>query len=71
MPLEEPYRLQKDVIEVADLHDRANDRAYWLSRPAAERFAYLEYLRQMNYEGYDPATSRLQRVFEVLPLKGR
>ena len=62
------YRLDKTAITVTSLGEERRDRAYWLSRPAAERFRAVEYLRQMNY-GYDPATARLQRVLEIVELR--
>ena len=46
----------------------AADRAYWHSRTPEERLLALELMRQSAY-GYDPATSRLQRVFEIAQLK--
>jgi len=46
----------------------AADRAYWHSRTPAERLIAVELMRQSVY-GYDPATARLQRVFEVAQLK--
>ncbi len=57
-------RLDKTTLTVASLHDEPDDAAFWLSKSPTERFQMTEYLRQMNY-GYDPATARLQRVFEV------
>lgn len=42
-----------------------DDRAYWWSRTPQERMAALEKLRQMNYD-YDPASDRVQRVFEIV-----
>jgi hypothetical protein len=66
----ENYRLHRGTIEISDLHARKSDREYWLSRPPVERFAHLEFLRQLNY-GYDPATARLQRILEIVPLKPR
>ena len=62
------YRLDKTAITVTSLGEERRDRAYWLSRPPAERFRAIEYLRQMNY-GYDPATARLQRILEVVELR--
>lgn len=41
----------------------ANDRAYWLSRPASERWQAIELMRQLTH-GRDYPTERLQRVFE-------
>ena len=57
-------------MESRKLTDRVSDRQYWLSKTPAERFEALELLRQIAY-GYDPATERLQRVFEVTDLEGR
>lgn len=45
--------------------DEAEQRRYSLSKTPVERMAALEMLRQMNY-GYDPATARLPRSFEIL-----
>ena len=41
--------------------------AYWHSRTPQERVWALELMRQKAY-GYDPATTRLQRVLEVVDL---
>lgn len=57
-------------IETVGLSARSNDRQYWMSKTPEERFEALELLRQIAY-GYDPATARLQRVFEVAKLQRR
>ncbi len=44
--------------------DRDDDQ-YWWAQSAEIRLRHVEQLRQMNYEYH--ATSRLQRVFEVVP----
>ncbi len=44
---------------------RRQDIAYWHSRTPEERLEALESLRQTVY-GYDPAVTRLQRIFEVI-----
>jgi hypothetical protein len=62
------YGLDRSVVETAKLTDKPNDRQYWLSKTPDERFEALEILRQIAY-GYDPATERLQRVFEIIPLR--
>lgn len=49
--LDDPATLRNDEI------------AYWLARSPADRLAYVEQLRQINY-GYDPSTARLQRILE-------
>jgi hypothetical protein len=70
MNLPDKYRLDRSVLETAKLTSRSNDRQYWLSKTPDERFEALEVLRQIAY-GYDPATERLQRVFEVVKLDRR
>ena len=69
MDLDE-YRIDRSAMEVTTVTARHSDRQYWMSRTPAERFEALELLRQLAY-GYDPATARLQRVFEVTELKIR
>lgn len=59
------FRVDRSVIQVAKVSDRHSDRAYWLSKTIQERLEALEFLRQLAY-GYDPATTRLQRVLEVV-----
>jgi hypothetical protein len=63
-------RLDKTAFEVFSSFEEAEaaDRAYWHSRTPAERLIAVELMRQSAY-GYDPATARLQRVFEVTQLK--
>jgi hypothetical protein len=42
----------------------ADNRAYWLSRPAWERWQAIELMRQLTH-GTNYPTERLQRVFEI------
>ena len=63
-------RLDRTAFSVVSLHDESGDKAYWLSKTPAERMQAMEYMRQIAY-GYDPATERLQRVFEVAQLEVR
>jgi hypothetical protein len=70
MNLPDKYKLDRGVLETAELTSKSNDRQYWLSKTPDERFEALEILRQIAY-GYDPATERLQRVFEVVKLDRR
>lgn len=60
----------RERIEVETMIEEAKsgDRTYWHSRTPQERLRALELMRQKAY-GYDPATARLQRVFEVVQLK--
>ena len=56
--------MDKTVFSIASLHDESDEKAYWLSRSPQERLEAIEILRQIAY-GYDPATSRLSRFFEI------
>jgi hypothetical protein len=57
-------RVDRTEFRVDSLSDESDEKAYWKSKSPLERLAALELLRQVIY-GYDPATARLQRVFEV------
>ena len=58
------FKMNKTVFSVVPLSDADDEKEYWLSKSPHERLQALEYLRQMLY-GYDAATARLQRVFEI------
>ena len=60
-------RLDRSVLEAGSLDDEDTDRAYWQTKPPHDCMEVLELLRQIVY-GYDPATTRLQRVLEVAEL---
>lgn len=64
------YPLDKRAFSVGRLEDGPDERAYWFSKTPEERLRAAEFLRQSLY-GYDPATVRLQRVFEVVEFKPR
>jgi len=59
-------RLDRTAFSVVSI-DEAQEasRAYWRDKTPYERLEALEITRQMLY-GYDPATLRLQRVFELV-----
>jgi hypothetical protein len=58
-------KFNRATFSIVNLHDEdAEDKAYWLSKSPSDRLVALEYLRQVMY-GYDPNTTRLQRVFEI------
>jgi hypothetical protein len=61
-------RLDRAAFEIVSLDEEGDDRNYWRSRTPDERMEALELMRQIIY-GYDPATTRLQRVFEVAELE--
>jgi hypothetical protein len=57
-------RLDRTVLVVSSLFEDSDEKGYWLSKTPYERLEALEQMRQIVY-GYNPATTRLQRVFEV------
>ncbi len=61
-------RLDRTAFEITSLDDDSNERDYWRSRTPQDRMAALELTRQIIY-GYDPATTRLQRILEVAELE--
>jgi hypothetical protein len=68
MNVVDQVRLDRSAFEVASLDDEDPDKAYWQSKSPEERMEALELLRQIIY-GYDPATTRLQRVLEAVELE--
>jgi hypothetical protein len=59
-------RLDRSAFEIGSLDDDAN--AYWRDKSPRERMEALELMRQIIY-GYDPATTRLQRILEIAELE--
>jgi len=57
--------LDKTVFSIVSLEEADDDEVkFWLSKTPYERLDALETLRQIFY-GYDPNTTRLQRLFEI------
>jgi hypothetical protein len=57
--------LDRSAFSVISLEEADNDEMeFWRSKTPYERLDALETLRQIFY-GYDPATTRLQRVLEI------
>ena len=69
MSLLDEYRLDRTKLSVGSLDEPGDEKEFWLSKTPAERLRALEYLRQVAY-GYDPATTRLQRVLEIAQREG-
>ena len=57
-------RLDRSAFEIGSLDEDSNEPEFWRVKTPSERMEALELMRQMIY-GYDPATTRLQRVLEV------
>ena len=59
-------KFNRGTFSIVTLDDEdIEDKTYWHSKSPKERLVALEYLRQVMY-GYDPNTTRLQRVFEIV-----
>ncbi|MBI5652981.1 MAG: hypothetical protein HZC40_21415 [Chloroflexi bacterium] len=67
MNLLDSLRMDKTAFSVASLDDKADEKAYWLSKTPYERLEAIEIMRQIIY-GYNPSSTRLQRFFTVTPL---
>ena len=65
MKKDHALKLDRNAFSVVSLEEQEEDeKKYWRSKTPHERLAAVELTRQILY-GYDPATARLQRVFEV------
>ncbi|MEJ2647502.1 MAG: hypothetical protein P8016_03715 [Sedimentisphaerales bacterium] len=61
-------KLDRTAFSVGSVFDESDEKAYWLSKTPEERLEAVELMRQIIY-GYDPSTTRLQRVFEIAQRK--
>ena len=60
------FKVDRSIFSTGKAQEQDDDmKAYWRSKTSEERLAALEITRQMVY-GYDPTTTRLQRVLEVI-----
>jgi hypothetical protein len=57
-------KIDKKAFFTSSLLEPSDEKAYWLSKTPYERLQAVELMRQIVY-GYDPSTSRLQRVLEI------
>jgi hypothetical protein len=57
-------KIDKKAFSVGSVLEPSDEKSYWLSKTPAERLAAAELMRQIVY-GYDPSTTRLQRVLEI------
>src|SRR5712692_4239637 len=67
VPMDE-LRLDRSQFSIAHLDEPDDAKAYWLARSPQERVQGIELCRQLLY-GYDPATTRLQRILEITELE--
>lgn len=62
------FWIDRKVFSVVLMSEIEKDLTYWFSKKPEERIEAVEFLRQLIF-GYDPATERLQRVFETAEFK--
>ena len=59
-------KMDRSALSVVSLHEQDDEeKRYWRGKSPHERLQAVEETRQMIY-GYDPASTRLQRVLEVV-----
>lgn len=68
MPPREFPPLDRGAFSVARLLEQSDERAYWLAKSPEARLEALELSRQAVY-GYDPSSTRLQRLLEITQLE--
>ena len=62
----EKFTVDRKAFSVVSLKEQENEeRTYWWDKTPQKRLEALETTRQIIY-GYNPATERFQRVFEVV-----
>ncbi len=57
-------KIDRKALSVGSVLEPSDEKAYWLSKTPQERLQAAELMRQIIY-GYDPSTTRLQRVLEI------
>jgi len=57
-------KLQRTAFTVSSAFDQSDEKSYWLSKTPYERLEAVELMRRIIY-GYDPSTTRLQRILEI------
>ncbi|WP_072007981.1 hypothetical protein [Picosynechococcus sp. NKBG042902] len=53
------------VIKKAHLHERKNDRQFWLKKSYLERLAALENIRKEYHQWQYNAEPRFQRIYTI------
>jgi hypothetical protein len=68
MNLLDSAKVMRDAFIVKSLFEESDEKSYWFSKTPYDRLTAVEFMRQIIY-GYDPSTTRLQRVFEITQRK--
>lgn len=60
------FKIDRSVISIVTREEQEKEeKSYWQNKTPGERLEALETTRQMIY-GYNPSTTRLQRVLEIV-----
>ena len=65
MGLIDEMRMDRTAISVVTVETPSDVKAYWQTKSMEERLEALELTRQV-FNGYDPDTTRMERVLSVL-----
>jgi hypothetical protein len=57
-------KVDRTIVTVGRSLGESDEKAFWLSKTPLDRLEAVELLRQVAF-GYDPTTTRLQRVLET------
>ena len=57
-------KMDKSRISISSLYEKSDEKEFWQSKTPLERIKALESIRQIIY-GYDPSTTRLQRILSI------
>jgi hypothetical protein len=57
-------KIDKTAFSVTSLSAPSDEKGHWLSKTPHQRLQAVELMRRIIY-GYDPTSTRLQRVFAV------
>lgn len=61
-------RMDKTAFSIVTLSDESDEVTYWLTKTPQERLQGVELMRRVVY-GYEPSSTRLQRVLEIAELE--
>lgn len=64
MAVIDEVRMDKTFLSVVSFDTPSDAKEYWLTKTMEERLVALELTRQV-LNGYDPDTTRFQRILEV------
>lgn len=65
MGLIDEQRMDRTAISVVTVETPSDTKAYWQTKSMEERLEALELTRQI-FNGYDPDTTRMERVLTVM-----